>query len=53
MAALVLVAPLGGVAQAGQAGQSSAQPADPIGEAYAQFLMAHRYEDADNVDAAA
>lgn len=32
--------------------QASAQAADSIAEAYAQFLMAHRYEDDENTDAA-
>ena len=33
--------------------QPTATPAaDPRAEAYAQFLMAHRYEDDENVDAA-
>jgi len=30
----------------------TAQAADPVAEAYAQFLMAHRYEDDENADAA-
>jgi predicted Zn-dependent protease len=41
---------------AGQNAQASrptvAPPADPIAEAYAQFLMAHRFEDDENADAA-
>jgi predicted Zn-dependent protease len=32
--------------------QSTVQPADPIAEAYAQFLMAHRFEDDEDADAA-
>src|SRR5262245_15611818 len=39
---------------AGQGGRqgTSAQPADPVAEAYAQFMLGHRLEDEENIDGA-
>ncbi len=58
-AVFLLVVSLGLTALPTEAGQNasssrqtSAQAADSIAEAYAQFLMAHRYEDDEDIDAA-
>jgi tetratricopeptide (TPR) repeat protein len=38
--------------QGGRQAAPSAQPSDPVGEAYSQFLLAHRLEDDNDVDGA-
>jgi tetratricopeptide (TPR) repeat protein len=50
----LLAASLSSSVEAGQSGRQAAQtqPADPTAEAYAQFLMAHRLEDENDIDGA-
>jgi tetratricopeptide (TPR) repeat protein len=38
--------------QGGRQAAPSAQPSDPVGEAYSQFLLAHRLEDDNDIDGA-
>ena len=55
LAVLLALLSVPGVVNAGQSGRPPAAPAvrpDPVGEAYAQFLLAHRLEDDDDVDGA-
>jgi tetratricopeptide (TPR) repeat protein len=54
LAALLVCLAAPPCAVAGQTGRqgATAQPADPVAEAYAQFMLGHRLEDEDNVDGA-
>jgi tetratricopeptide (TPR) repeat protein len=54
LAALLVCLAAPPLASAGQGGRqgTSAKPADPVAEAYAQFMLGHRLEDEENIDGA-